>query len=192
MKSKLAAIAISTAAMIISVPVMAADYKIDTDNAHASITFRIKHLGFSWLTGRFDKFSGTFSFDDKNPDASKVKVEIDTSSVDTNLALRDKHLRGADLLATDEFPKASFESTSIKSSGDGKAVVTGNFTLHGVTKQISFNAEHIGGGKDPWGGYRDGFTATTELTLADYGIKRDLGPAAKTVELGLNIEGIRQ
>lgn len=192
MTFRYAAFAFSLAAVAISAPATAADYKIDTDNAHASITFRIKHLGFSWLTGRFDKFTGTFTYDDKNPDASKVKVEIDTTSVDTNFALRDKHIRDAQLLDTDAFPKATFESTSIKASGDGKAVVTGNLTLHGVTKQISFNAEHIGGGKDPWGGYRDGFTGTTELTLADYGIKRDLGPAAKTVELTLNIEGVRQ
>lgn len=192
MTFKYTAFVLSVAAVAMSMPASAADYKIDTDNAHASITFRIKHLGFSWLTGRFDKFSGTFSYDETNPDASKVTVEIDTTSVDTNFALRDKHLRDAQLLDTDKFPKATFESTSIKSSADGKAVVTGNLMLHGVTKQIAFNAEHIGGGKDPWGGYRDGFTGTTELTLADYGIKRDLGPAAKTVELTLNIEGVRQ
>jgi len=121
-----------------------------------------------------------------------VKVEIDTASVDTNHAERDKHLRAADLLATDEFPTATFESTSVKAEGSDKAKITGNLTLHGVTKEITIDAERIGGGKDPWGGYRDGFVGTTELTLADFGIKRDLGPAAKTVELELNIEGIRQ
>jgi polyisoprenoid-binding protein YceI len=192
MTLKTTVLAASFGAMLLVAPAMAADYKIDTENAHASITFRIKHLGFSWLTGRFDKFAGTFSYDEKNPDASKVMVEIDTTSVDTNLALRDKHIRGADLLDADAYPKATFESTSIKSTTQGKAVVTGKFTLHGVTKEISFDAEHIGGGKDPWGGYRDGFTGTTNLTLADYGIERDLGPAAKVVELTLNIEGIRQ
>jgi len=179
-------------ALLTSLPATAADYVIDTKNAHASITFRIKHLGFSWLTGRFNKFSGNFTFDEKNPDASKVKVEIDTASVDTNHAERDKHLRAADLLATDEFPTATFESTSVKAEGSDKAKITGNLTLHGVTKEITIDAERIGGGKDPWGGYRDGFVGTTELTLADFGIKRDLGPAAKTVELELNIEGIRQ
>src|SRR5260221_3158877 len=137
MTFKYAAFAVSLTAVVMSAPALAADYKIDAENAHASITFRIKHLGYSWLTGRFDKFAGTFAYDDKNPDASKVQVEIDTTSVDTNLALRDKHLRGADLLDTDAFPKATFESTSIKSSGAGKAVVTGNFTLHDVTKEIS-------------------------------------------------------
>ncbi|MBS0236842.1 MAG: YceI family protein [Proteobacteria bacterium] len=193
MKLRLAALAASTSvALLTALPATAADYVIDTKNAHASITFRIKHLGFSWLTGRFDKFSGTFSFDDKTPDASKVKVEIDTTSVDTNHAERDKHLRAGDLLDTDMFPTATFESTSVKAEGSDKAKITGNLTLHGVTKAITIDAERIGGGKDPWGGYRDGFTGTTELTLADFDIKRDLGPAAKTVELTLNIEGIRQ
>ncbi|MBS0267681.1 MAG: YceI family protein [Proteobacteria bacterium] len=193
MKLRLAALAASTSvALLTALPATAADYVIDTKNAHASITFRIKHLGFSWLTGRFDKFSGTFSFDDKNPDASKVKVEIDTTSVDTNHAERDKHLRAGDLLDTDMFPTATFESTSVKAEGSDKAKITGNLTLHGVTKAITIDAERIGGGKDPWGGYRDGFTGTTLLTLADFDIKRDLGPAAKTVELTLNIEGIRQ
>ncbi len=193
MKLRLAALAASTSVVLLTaLPATAADYVIDTKNAHASITFRIKHLGFSWLTGRFDRFSGTFSFDDKNPDASKVKVEIDTASVDTNHAERDKHLRAADLLDTDGFPSATFESTSVKSEGSDKAKITGKLTLHGITKEITIDAARIGGGKDPWGGYRDGFTGTTELTLADFGINRDLGPAAKTIELTLNVEGIRQ
>lgn len=192
MKSKFFAMIISMAAVGLSAPVMAADYKIDTENAHASITFKVSHLGFSWIIGRFDKFSGTFTFDDKNPDASKVKVDVDTTSVDTNLALRDKHLRGADLLDTDEYPTATFESTSVKPTGPNKAMVTGKLTLHGITKDIVIDAEHVGGGKDPWGGYRDGFTGTTKITLADFGILRNLGPATKDVELILNIEGIRQ
>ena len=121
-----------------------------------------------------------------------MKVEIDTTSIDTNHAERDKHLRAADLLDTDMFPTATFESTSVKASGPDKAKITGNLTLHGVTKEITIDAERLGGGKDPWGGYRDGFTGTTELTLADFGINRDLGPASKTVELMLNVEGIRQ
>src|SRR5262249_33836733 len=117
---------------------------------------------------------------------------IDTSSVDTNLAERDKRLRGADLLDTDMFPTATFESTSIKLGAGSKAQIIGKLTLHGVTKDIVIDAEHVGGGNDPWGGHRDGFTGTTTLTLADFEILRDLGPASKEVELTLNIEGIRQ
>ena len=190
MTAKLAAAAIALSVSATSA--IAADYVIDTKNAHASITFRIKHLGFSWLTGRFNKFSGTFSFDDQKPDASTVKVEIDTTSIDTNHAERDKHLRAADLLDTDMFPTAVFESTSTKSSGTGKAAITGNLTLHGVTKKITIEAERVGGGKDPWGGYREGFIGRTTLTLADFGIMRNLGPASKEVELTLDIEGVKQ
>jgi polyisoprenoid-binding protein YceI len=182
----------AAASVFLAVPAMAADFVVDTKNAHASITFRIKHLGFSWLTGRFDKFSGSFSFDDKNPDASKVKIEIDTASVNTNLAERDKHIRAGDLLDTDMFPTAVFESTSVKTSGADKATIVGNLTLHGITKEITIDAERVGGGADPWGGYREGFTGTTKFALADFGLLRDLGPAAKEVELTLDIEGVRQ
>jgi polyisoprenoid-binding protein YceI len=192
MKAGMTALAVALFASVGSPSAMAADYVIDTTNAHASITFKVSHLGFSWIIGRFDKFSGTFSYDDKNPDASKVNVEIDTTSVDTNLALRDKHLRAADLLDTDMFPTANFESTAVKSTRGNKATITGNLTLHGVTKAITIDAEHVGGGKDPWGGYRDGFTGTTKIALADYGILRNLGPATKDVELILNIEGVRK
>jgi polyisoprenoid-binding protein YceI len=172
-------------------PASAADYVIDTDKGHASINFRIKHLGFSWLTGRFDDFSGSFTYDDKNPEASKVKVEINTDSINSNHAERDKHLRGKDFLDTANYPKAVFESTAVKMNGD-KATIVGNLTLHGVTKQIEIAAEPVGGGADPWGGYRRGFIGTTKLPLKDFGINFDLGPASQEVELTLNVEGIRQ
>jgi polyisoprenoid-binding protein YceI len=172
-------------------PAAAADYVIDTEKGHASINFRIKHLGFSWLTGRFDDFSGTFYFDEAKPEASKVKVEINTDSVNTNHGERDKHLRGKDFLDTAQFPKATFESTSVAVNGD-KATITGNLTLHGVTKEITIEAERIGGGDDPWGGFRQGFSGTTSLPLKDFGINFDLGPASKEVELSLEIEGVRK
>jgi len=172
-------------------PAAAVDYVIDTAKSHASINFRIKHLGFSWLTGRFNEFSGTFAFDEAHPEASKVKVEVDTESIDSNHAERDKHLRSKDFLDTATYPKATFESTGVKVSGD-KATVTGNLTLHGVTKPIEIVAEHVGGGADPWGGFRQGFTGTMRIPLKDYGIKFDLGPASQEVELTLNIEGVKQ
>jgi polyisoprenoid-binding protein YceI len=186
------ALAILAGAIAVSSPAAAADYAIDTKGQHAAITFRVNHLGFSWIMGRFDKFSGTFSFDDKAPDASKVKVEIDTASVNTNHGERDKHLRSPDFLDVEKFPKATFESTSVKPAGDGKATITGKLTLHGVTKEIAIDAQHVGGGADPWGGYRDGFTGTTKITLADFGITKELGPATKDVTLTLDLEGVQQ
>jgi polyisoprenoid-binding protein YceI len=166
-------------------------FVIDTDRSHASITFRIKHLGFSWLTGRFDDFNGTFTFDAKKPENSTVKVEIDTKSVNTNHAERDKHLRGKDFLNVSNYPTATFESTGVKLNGDA-ATITGKLTLHGVTKEIEIAATPVGGGEDPWGGYRQGFTGTTQLALKDFGIDYDLGPASQVVDMTLDIEGIRQ
>ncbi len=179
-------------ALLGATPVMAADYVIDSKGQHASINFRIKHLGYSWLVGRFDKFSGTFSFDDKNPAASKVKVEIDTASVNSNHAERDKHLKSADLLEVDKFPTATFESTKVEAGSDGKAKIAGKLTLHGITKDVVIDAERVGGGADPWGGFREGFTGTTTISLADFAIKRDLGPASKDVILQLEVEGVKQ
>lgn len=169
-------------------------YVIDTKGMHAFITFKIKHLGYSWLEGRFDRFSGDFDFDDANPANNKVKVDIDVSSVDTNHAERDKHLRSARFFDTDKFPKASFVSTGWEDKGNGKAILKGKFTLRGVTKNIAIDVSQVGTGKDPWGGYRRGFEGTTMLHLSDYKMKEGhiLGPVAENVQLWLSVEGVRQ
>ncbi|MBV1863157.1 MAG: YceI family protein [Rhodobacteraceae bacterium] len=169
----------------------AADYVIDTQGYHASVMFRVNHLGYSWLTGRFDNFNGSFTYDADAPEKSSVKVEIDTTSVNSNHAERDNHLRSADFLDTGKFPTASFVSKSMAVTGE-TAVITGDLTLHGVTKEITIDAELIGEGKDPWGGYRAGFIGTTSLPMADYGMVFNLGPASTNVEMTLNIEGVRQ
>ena len=97
LKKTLAALALGSA-LFTAGQAMAADYKIDKEGQHAFIEFRIKHLGYSWLYGRFNDFDGSFTFDEKNPSADKVKVTINTNSVDTNHAERDKHLRSGDFL----------------------------------------------------------------------------------------------
>lgn len=178
--------------VMLSGATQAADYLIDTKGAHAFIQFNIKHLGYSWLVGRFNTFIGDFSYDEANPDASTVAVTIDTASIDSNHAERDKHLRGDDFLNVAKYPQATFVSTGYKELGDGKAELKGNLTLHGVTRPITIDVTQIGAGDDPWGGYRRGFEGRTTLRLADYGIDYDLGPASKELELWLGIEGIRQ
>ena len=170
----------------------AADYVIDTQGAHAFVQFRISHLGFSWLLGRFNDFSGTFSYDEENPEASRVEVLIKTASIDSNHAERDRHLRNEDFLHVRRHPEARFVSTGYRVTGDDTAVLTGQLTLRGVTREIDIDVQHTGHGTDPWGGYRRGFEGTTTLTLADFGIPYDLGPAARQVEMYLSVEGIRQ
>ncbi|MFT6690800.1 MAG: polyisoprenoid-binding protein YceI [Colwellia sp.] len=186
MKKLLLASALLTSTVLI--PVSAADYIIDTKGAHASINFEASHLGFSVLAGRFNEFSGNFSYDKDNISASKVNVTIDTSSFDSNHAKRDKHVRSDDFLDVSKFAEATFVSNKVEDKGDGKLTITGKFTMHGITKPLVINAITIGEGKDPWGGYRAGFSGTSTITMGEFGFKKDFGK----VDLILHIEGIRQ
>ena len=168
------------------------DYVIDKKGMHAFIQFKISHLGFSWLWGRFNDFDGEFTYDKQNPAASKISVTINTASIDSNHAERDKHLRGEDFLDVEKYPQAKFVSTSFSMDREGNGELKGDFTLHGVTKPITIAVKHIGEGKDPWGGYRVGFEGTTRIALADYDITKYLGPHSKELDLFFVIEGVRK
>ncbi|MDF1763579.1 MAG: YceI family protein [Oleibacter sp.] len=183
---------LALSAALLSAPVHAATYDVDNEGAHASINFKIQHLGYSWLTGRFNDFDGSFEYDKAKPDTSTINITIDTASIDSNHAERDKHLRSEDFLNVSKYPTSTFKSTGFKTTGEGTGEITGDFTLHGVTKSITFPVERIGEGNDPWGGYRAGFTGSTKIKLSDYGIDYNLGPASTHVMLELHVEGIRQ
>ena len=118
MKKLLLATAITGSALITSVA-NAATYDIDNEGAHASINFKIQHLGYSWLTGRFNDFDGSFEYDAAKPADSSINVTIDTTSIDSNHAERDKHLKGSDFLDVKKYPTATFKSTGFKSTGEG-------------------------------------------------------------------------
>ncbi len=178
--------------LLASVSLPASDYVIDSEGGHAFIRFRISHLGYSWLVGRFNRFSGTFSYDESEPESAHISLEIDTASLDTNHAERDKHLRDEDFLHVEGFPSARFVSTGYQPTGEGVGVLRGELTLRGVTRTIDIQVKQVGAGMDPWGGYRMGFEGTTSITLADYGITRYLGAAAKRMFFDLGIEGIRK
>lgn len=191
MKKTLAALALGTA-LLSAGQAMAADYVIDKKGQHAFVNFKISHLGYSWLYGTFKDFDGSFSFDEKNPEASKVQVTMNTASVDTNHAERDKHIRSADFLNVSKNPQATFVSTAVKSTGTGTADITGNLTLNGVTQPVVIKAKLIGQGDDPWGGYRAGLEGSTRLKLKDFAIQKDLGPVSQEVELIISFEGVRK
>ncbi len=183
-----------TAALALWGPAQSAPerYVIDTEGAHAFVQFRIKHLGYSWLYGRFNDFGGTFTYDEDDPSSSQIQVNIKTASIDSNHAERDKHLKGEDFLEVGRYPTASFRSTSYKETGLNKAVMDGKLTLKGVTRPVTIEIQKIGSGPDPWGGYRRGFEGRTRLPLKDFGIDYNLGPASREVEMILSIEGVRQ
>lgn len=168
---------------------MAAEYEIDPQ--HSFVEFRVQHLGFSWLYGRFNQVAGNFTYDDKTPENSRFSVEIQTDSVDTKHAERDKHLRSKDFLEVSKYPKATFVTRSFKGDKNGGTLV-GGLTLHGVTRDISIEVTKVGEGNDPWKGYRAGFHGKTSFKKSEFGISYDLGPAGELIEFELSIEGIRK
>ena len=182
---------LSSAFLVLSRGAVAAEYEIDIEGMHASIQFRIIHLGYSVLTGRFNDFGGSFSWDKDNPGAASVNVTIKTASLDSNHAERDKHIREADFLDVEKFPEATFKST--KYDGDaGGGKLEGILTLHGVSKPITIDVAYIGEGDDPWGGYRAGFEGKITLRRSDFGMMYELGPKSDEMELDLFIEGVRK
>jgi len=192
MKKLLAASLLVAASIGFNSCAMGADYVIDTKGAHASIQFRVKHLGYSWLVGRFNRFDGQFSYDAEAPGNTTIEVNIDPASIDSNHAERDKHLRGEKFLHVRKYRVSKFIGTGFDVLPDGTMILNGDFTLHGHTKPIQIQVSEIGEGKDPWGGYRHGFTGFTTINTIDYGMKSVLRPESRQIELFLNIEGVRQ
>ncbi|HJP34832.1 MAG TPA: YceI family protein, partial [Gammaproteobacteria bacterium] len=139
------------AVSIFSVAAWAAEYTVD--QSHAFIQFRISHLGYSVLVGRFNDFSGEFSWDKDHPERSAISIKVETDSFDTNWAERDKHIRGEKFLDVEKFPEATFKSTKYTGDAAGGAL-EGTLTLHGITKPVTLVANAVGEGDDPWGGYR--------------------------------------
>lgn len=190
LKKTLAALAIGSA-LLSAGQAMAADYVVDKEGQHAFVDFKISHLGYSYITGTFKDIDGKFSFDAAKPETSKIEFNVNTASVFTNHAERDKHIASADFLNASKFGKATFVSTSVKSTGENTADVTGDLTLLGVTKPVVVKATFLGEGKDPWGGYRAGFEGTTTIKRSDFGKQKDLGPKSDTVELYVSFEGVK-
>jgi len=168
-------------------PSVAAEY--DIDPSHSFVQFRASHLGFSWVVGRFNEFSGSFEYDANGPaEAQSAQVDINVQSLDSNHAERDRHLLSDDFLSADEYPDARFESTSFAGDPSG-GVLDGNLTLHGTTRPVQITLSFIGEGEDPWGGYRAGFEGRSTITGKDFGIEHR---AVSDIELDLFIEGIRK
>lgn len=146
----------------------AAPYKVDA--AHSQVMFKVRHL-ISTVTGRFDKFEGSFDYDSKNLAGFKSKGTIDATSINTNNSKRDEHLRSPDFFDTAKYPTLEFSSTSVSDLKGTKGKLKGNLTIHGVTKPVVFDVEFLGTGKDPWGNEKAALTATTTINRTDFGLK---------------------
>ena len=144
--------------------------KYDLDTVHSHIDFSVRHLVVSKVKGRFKTWTGSLELDEENLTNSKVSVEIDVASVDTNEPQRDGHLRTGDFFEAEKHPKITFKSTSIAKKGESELAVTGDLTIKGHTHPVVLDVEFGGTVKDPWGKRRAGFTATTTIERKDFGL----------------------
>ncbi len=141
-------------------------YRIDT--AHSAVEFLARHLMIAKVRGRFNSFSGTVEIGE-DPLGSRAEVSIDAASVDTDEEARDKHLRSADFLDVENYPTLEFRSTEVERVG-GSWRLSGDLTVHGVTRPVTLEVEFEGGGTSPWGDQRIGFSASTEIDREDFGL----------------------
>lgn len=193
LKKTTLATALAAAALVPLAQAQADDYVIDTEGQHAFIQFKINHLGYSYILGNFEEFSGQFQYDPEDLEAASVEMEVQVDSLTTNNAERDKHFISSDFLDAGEYPTATFVSTGFTPNGGDDGMLTGDLTLHGETREIEMPVTLMGEGEDPWGGYRAGFEGSTMLALADFGIDMsDFPEAMHELELYVTFEGVRQ
>ena len=172
-------------------------YNVDT--AHSDITFKVRHMGISTVSGRFEKFGGTFDVDPKNIKATKGNLTIDASSISTGNAKRDGHLKSPDFFDVAKFPEIKFASKEVKDVNmkDSTATLVGDLTMHGITKEISLKIKGGGIMVDPWHNERAAFSATGKIDRYDFGLKYNSAlekggvVVSQEVELVLDFQGMR-
>ncbi len=157
------------------------------DNVHSVVGFSVRHLMISKVRGHFNKWGGTFEYDPKNPSTAKIDVKVETASIDTREEKRDAHLRSPDFFDVEKFPEMTFKSTSVSGSGE-ELELTGDLTLHGVTKSVKLKVESLGTTKDPWGGERAGFSASTSVNRKDFGLHWNVALEAGGVVVGEKVD----
>lgn len=169
----------------------------DIDVGHSAIHFWVRHMIISKVHGRFARWTGTIALDPQDLPRSSVEVRIESASIDTQVADRDTHLRSADFLDVEKFPEITFRSRRVEKSGDGYAV-TGDLSLHGVTREVALQADYAGTGKDPWGNERAGFSAKVALDRREFGLTWNAALEAggvlvgEKVEISIELEAVRR
>lgn len=188
----------SASALLLAGALHAAEYQIDA--AHSDVTFRVKHMGVSTVTGSFGEFSGSFNVDPNNVEATTGSAVIKVASINTNNARRDEHLKSDDFFNAEQFPEIKFTSKAVKNvnMADSTADLVGDLTIRDVTKEVVLKVKGTGIlAKDPWGMERAGFRATGVINRFDYNLKWNNliegggFVVAPEVELVLAFEGVR-
>ena len=142
----------------------------ELDPAHTLVEFSAKHMMITTVKGRFVDVSGTIHADESNPSRSRVEATIQAASIDTRTEQRDQHLKSADFLDVEHYPTITFKSTRVESIDKEHFRVTGDLTIHGTTRPVTLDTTFEGREKDPWGGERAGFSATTKIDRREFGL----------------------
>jgi polyisoprenoid-binding protein YceI len=165
-------------------------YQIDA--VHSSVLFKIRHVGVTDFYGRFNEVTGTVTFEKENPAKSAISMEVKVESVDTHNDKRNQHLKSPDFFNAKQFPVIAFKSTKVEKGADDTYKVTGDFTLHGVTKAITVDFKKGGEGKGMQGEVRSGGSTEFTIKRTDYGMKFMLDSLGDEVGIILSLEGIKQ
>jgi len=155
---------------LMSVSVNAQTTKWDFDAAHSSVNFSIEHMVISEVTGQFKKFQGNVFSDKEDFSDAKINFVIDATSINTDNEMRDNHLKGKDFFETETFPIITFKSTSLKKVEGKNYKLTGDFTMHGVTKSVTLDVVYGGTVLDPYKNTKAGFKISGKLNRKDYGL----------------------
>ncbi|MFZ5930187.1 MAG: YceI family protein [Pseudomonadota bacterium] len=194
-KAKLVSTGVIVAMAALALPANAAD-KFLLDPTHASVLFGVSHLGFSKTFGRFNKVEGAFTLDADAPEKSSVVVTMDAASLDTNHEKRDEHLRGKDFFDVAQFPVLTYKSTSVKLTGEKTAIVTGDLTMHGVTKSVPLDVTLVNVGPNPMDPTKTkivaGFSARGTLKRSEFGMGYAAPLLGDDVEIIIEVDAIKQ
>jgi polyisoprenoid-binding protein YceI len=141
------------------------------DTAHSNAEFSVRHMMISTVNGKFDVLEGKLEFDPANPEAASVEATVDVASINTSAEDRDNHLRSADFFDVENYPTLTFKSTKVEKTADGEGKVTGDLTMRGMTKEVTFDVEYFGEmPKTMFGDRRVGFVGTTKINREDWGL----------------------
>jgi polyisoprenoid-binding protein YceI len=159
------------------------------DPAHSAAEFKVKHMMISNVKGSLTGMTGVLTEDPADPSLSSIEATIDISTLSTGDAQRDGHLKSPDFFEVEKYPTMAFKSTSVKKSGEADYAVTGDLTIHGVTKPVTFAVEGPSApGKDPWGNTRIGLSATTTINRKDFGLTWNSALETGGVLVGENVK----
>ena len=159
------------------------------DPAHSATQFSVRHMGISTVRGQFQKVTGTVQYDPKDVSKTSLEATIDTTSVDTRVEMRDSDLRGPNFFDVQKYPTITFKSKKTESAGEGKLKITGDLTIHGVTKEVVLDVEGPSAAvKDPKGNLHVGASATTKINRKDFGVNGAATMVGDDVSITLDVE----